>query len=119
VKTSVSIVYGAVKFLDTLLEFMDQGVVCGRWRCLHNGLLRKRLLRQALILLEMMAGVITSPFFGLGLYWIHPCLSRIEPVHDVVGIGLPPVWRRGVNMNKGYDERHKWFAWSIKRRGSR
>ena len=41
---------------------------------------------------KLKAGVIRTSFFGLGLYGILPCVSRIEQVHDVVGVCLPLAW---------------------------
>jgi len=32
-----------------------------------------------------------SPFFGFGLFRIHPCASRIKLVHHAVGVCFPPV----------------------------
>jgi hypothetical protein len=33
--------------------------------------------------------------FGLGLYEIRSCVSRIKPVHDVMDVYLPLAWFNG------------------------
>ena len=44
-----------------------------------------------------------TPFFGLGLYGIRPCVSRIKPVHDVVDVYLPPEWVGDGRKSGGYN----------------
>ena len=36
-----------------------------------------------------------SPFFGLGLYGVRPCVARVKPVDDVADVYLPPLWIGG------------------------
>ena len=45
--------------------------------------------------------VIRSPFYGIGLYWIPACVSRIKPVHHVVHVHLHPVWGGSGRMSDG------------------
>jgi len=53
--------------------------------------------------LYLILWVIKTSFSGLGLCRIRPCVSRIKPVHDVVGDCLGSLWPGGGRMNKGYD----------------
>ena len=59
---------------------------------------------QALNLLSGLVGVgklDRSPLFGLRLYEIRPCVSRIKPAHDVMDVSLPPVGVGGGSMSEG------------------
>ena len=52
---------------------------------------------------KVLRRVIISPFFDFGPYGIWHCVSRMEPVHDVVDVYPQSVWIGGGWMNESYD----------------